>query len=273
MATEFLWQAGRFVHLDRTAPGELLVADSWRSESGRVAAFGYHLARFEDAVGRVSQAEFDWPAVWQGMVDVLASETEASLFPRISLEAASLILAVRPCMPARERTTLALYRGEDPRHSPLIKGPDIPRLAAAKATAPADDVILLAEDGALLETTTGALLHWRDGGIVISNRFEQQLASVTLRQAYDRAMALDIPVTFRAIYPSELGDGPLWFLNSVHGVSPVPEVRVGDDAITVPAHPDAADWQNWWWDTLAPIGDSDFDAGNRRTHPSLRELS
>lgn len=273
MATEYLWQGGAFVPLDREAAGELLVADSWRSEGGRVAAFHYHAVRFADAVGRVSQTVFDWGAVWNALAEVIAREPETSLFPRLSLEPAGLVLAIRPCPPARTQTSLTVLDRVDPRRSPQIKGPDIARLAAAKAKAATDDVILGDSDGALLETSTGALVFWRDGGIVLSNRFERQLASVTLRQVYDRATALRIPVSFRALFPHELGEGPLWFVNAVHGVSPVREVIVRNEKAVIPGHPDVAQWRDWWWGTLDPINEGSRTQERDHPHPSLEPFA
>ncbi|MDJ1372064.1 aminotransferase class IV [Gulosibacter molinativorax] len=272
MTVEYRWQGDAFVRVARDAPGELLVADSWRSEGGRVAAFEYHVARFEDACRRVSHVDYGWRAVWASLIRVIEAEGDASLFPRISLEAVGavagrdsgpspdLILAIRPCPTARDETTLLVYDAPDPRLDPRTKGPDIPRLARAKAAAlaaddatdarAADDIILTDADGALLEASTGSLVHWRDGGIVLSNRFERQLPSVTMRQVTDRAEQLGIPVDYRSIYATELGDGPLWFVNADHGVSPVSEVRAGRQAIAIPAHPDAHEWRDWWWATF-----------------------
>lgn len=268
MAKEFIWRGSAFAPFDRDEVGDLLVADSWRSEAGRVAAFGSHIARFEDAVGRVSRATFNWDAVWHGVAHIILNEAEASLFPRISLEAAGLVLAIRPCPPARAQTTLTVFDGPDPRLTPQIKGPDIPRLAAANATTITDDIILRDADGALVEASAGALVHWLDGKIVISNRFDRQLASVTLWQVYDRAITHGIPATFDTVTTDDLGHGPMWFVNAVHGVSPVSEISVGDAVVPIPEHPDAAEWRAWWWGTLAPISESLRDEAERM-HPSL----
>lgn len=269
MATEYIWQNGRFVQLTRTDPGEILVADSWRSESGRAAAFDYHVARFEDAVGRLADTAIDWNAIWRGATEIILREPERSLFPRISFEPEGIVLAIRPCMKAREFTSLTVLDAPDPRQQPRIKGPDIQRLAAVKVGAATDDVILSDTDGALLEATTGALVFWRDRGIVISNRFEKQLASVTLRQLYDRAHELEIPVAFRPVYASELAEGALWFVNAVHGVSPVFEVTDHDRVIGIPEHPNEGEWRDWWWTTFAPMGAPNTE----RVHPSLERFA
>ncbi|KAB1643108.1 aminotransferase class IV [Gulosibacter chungangensis] len=317
MTVEYRWQGGQFVRFERAAAGEILVADSWRSEATRAAAFDYHVARFEDAVARVSQTRFDWPAIWRGVAALIAAEGAASLFPRISVETSSapgegadiatgtgtgtdmatdrgmgkstgkgnpsgtlidgaleppLVLAIRPCPSAREFTSLTVYDGLDPRQSPQIKGPDIARLAAAKATVGTDDIILRDADGVVLEASTGALVHWLDRQIVLSNRFDRQLASVTQRQVYDRALELEIPVSFRAVRPEELGRGPLWFVNAVHGVSPVLEIHTADGPIAIPEHPQEAEWRDWWWTTLQPIDATVTSLQDRhRTHPALHD--
>lgn len=271
MATEYRWRYDRFEHIPNAPARELLVADSWRSEGGRAAALEYHFARFEDAVGRVGGPAFDWALVWRALSRQLERAPEPSLFPRIGLDTEGLILTVRPCPPARAATTLAVFEGADPRRAPQIKGPDIARLAREKAGAATDDLILRDTDGALLEATTGALVRWRDDGLVISNRFDRQLPSVTLRQVFDRARGMRIPVHFQPLFAAELGDGPLWFLNAVHGISPVREVELAGETITIPEHPDLVRWRAWWWTTLAPITEALDSAATRRRHPSLRE--
>ena len=71
---------------------------------------------------------------------------------------------------------------------------------------------------------------------------------VTLHQVTERAESIGLRITQRRITPECAADHPLWFLNSLHGISPVSEIRTSSDVITPPPHPDYAQWRDWWWD-------------------------
>ena len=74
-----------------------------------------------------------------------------------------------------------------------------------------------------------------------------RLPSVTLHQVVARAETLGLPVVRRRLTPELAAAHPLWFLNSLHGISPVSELYVGDTVITPPAHPCFDEWHDWWW--------------------------
>ena len=97
----------------------------------------------------------------------------------------------------------------------------------------------------MLETTTGALVMWDGDSLCLPDGV--WLPSVTLHQVVARAEKLDMRVERRQLKPELAAKHPLWFLNSLHGISPVSELHVGGDVITPPVHPSFNEWRDWWW--------------------------
>lgn len=233
----YAWH-GSFV--PRDAPdGPLDVADSWRHSSGRTNGLNLHLQRFARAAGPL-------PA---GFVDaMLPLLSEGELFPRIALSQGRLLLDVRSAPPPRPTTSLTYAQAPDPRTQPEVKGPDFAAFRAYRSryqVAGTDDTVIVDRHGAMLETTTGALVMW--GGDTLCLPDGVWLPSVTLHQVVARAERLGMRVERRRLYPELADEHPLWFLNSLHGISSVSELHVGDAVITPPAHPSFDEWRDWWW--------------------------
>ena len=98
----------------------------------------------------------------------------------------------------------------------------------------------------MLETTTGALVMWGNDTLYVPDGIG--LPSVTLHQVTAQAGSKGIKVAPRHITPELATEHPLWFLNSLHGISPVSEIHTSTGVITPPPHPDYAQWRDWWWD-------------------------
>lgn len=238
----YAWH-GRFIPRDFPgAPFE--VADSWRHSHGRANGLDLHLARFEAAAGPL-------PA---GFVDAMLPLIAAGeLFPRIALSGGLLLLDVRPAPPPRPTTRLTYARAADPRTRPEVKGPDLGALRAFRTRhqlAGTDDTVIVDATGAMLETTTGALAAWDGAALLVPDGV--WLPSVTLRQVARRAREAGARVERRRFTPEFAASHPLWFLNSLHGISPVTELRAASgETVRPPTHPDAAEWQSWWWGGFA----------------------
>src|SRR5699024_12378539 len=41
-----------------------------------------------------------------------------------------------------------------------------------------------------------------------------------------------------------LAAGPVWFLNALHGISPVTQIHVGDEVLAPPRHPRENEWRS-----------------------------
>ncbi len=233
---KYAWH-GRFVPRD-FPDGPIDVADSWRHVSGRANGLDLHLTRFERTAGPL-------PA---GFVEkMLPLVGTGDLFPRIASSQGLLLLDVRPAPPPRTTTRLTYIEAPDPRTQPEVKGPDFAALRAYRTRYQQEgtDDTVIAPEGEMLETTTGALVAWDGDTLCIPDGV--WLPSITLHQVASRARELGLRVERRRLTPEFAAERPLWFLNSLHGISPVSQLHVGPDIATPPAHPDAEEWRNWWW--------------------------
>ncbi|MFT3944531.1 MAG: aminotransferase class IV [Ancrocorticia sp.] len=343
-STSYIWSAAGWVRTDEAPSGPLLVADSWRSSDGRVAAFEAHRQRFERSVASVIATEpgaaitsdtslpdpvlgdrratdsttvvaessqpptltVGWEAFWGGVTTIIQRAHRSSgnpeLFPRVSLrsqahnahisgsdvpetslvptlsgEAAApsssqrheatgpsfqapdsyspssrhpeLVLDVRPA-PAIRRATRLLYAPiPDPRHNPRIKGPDLARLSAAREQAVArgfDDLLICANDGSVLETCTGNLMWWDGDAAVFPERQTQLLPGVTAEQVRLRLEEIGVPLRFADVSVAELAGRAVWFLNSLHGISPVSVLSDRGKDVPLAHHPHEDEWREWW---------------------------
>lgn len=272
-----IWKDGTFRSLPVPGDYRLLVIDSWRHRCGKSFGLEQHAARFNVSVAAVGAAlsEQQGHEIWQWIKAHLSNPDNRSreLFPRISLlelgDGTTCIgFEVRPAPAVRETTTLAYYAGEDRRVAPLLKGPDLALFAKLKAgvETAVDDVIISDTDGACLETTTGALVLWKDDVLVLSNRLDKQLPSVTLYQLFQRAREIGQKIEFAPIFPADLNAGPVWFLNALHGISPVTQIHIEFEIINPPRHPRESDWISWWWAQFGAHSDD-------HAHPGLSALA
>ena len=233
----YAWH-GAFVERD-FPDGPLDVADSWRHSSGRTNGLELHLQRFSRVAGPLPE----------GFVDRLMPLLhEGELFPRIALSQGLVLLDVRSAPPPRPSTSLTYVCAPDPRTQPEVKGPDFGAFRAYRSRYQregTDDTVIVDKHGAVLETTTGALVMWDGDTLCLPDGV--WLPSVTLHQVVSRAERLGIRIERRRLKPELAAEHPLWFLNSLHGISPVGELHVGGDVITPPAHLNFDAWRDWWW--------------------------
>ena len=233
----YAWR-GDLVECD-VPDGPLDVADSWRHSNGRTNGLHLHLERFARSAGPLPD----------GFVDKLMPlQRDGELFPRIALSQGLLLLDVRPAPPPRSSTTLTYTQAPDPRTRPEVKGPDFTAFHAYRSryqVEGTDDTMIVDRHGAMLETTTGALVMWDGDTLCVPDGV--WLPSITLHQVVSRAEQLGMRVERRRLTPELAAERPLWFLNSLHGISPVRELHVGDTVITSPAHPCFDEWRDWWW--------------------------
>lgn len=223
----YAWR-GDFVECD-VPDGPLDVADSWRHSYGRTNGLALHFERFSLAAGGLPE----------GFVDKLMPLlSEGELFPRIALSQGLLLLDVRSAPSPRPTTSLTYAPASDPRTQPEVKGPDFDAFRAYRSrhqVAGTDDAVIVDTHGAMVETTTGALVMWDDDILCVPEGV--WLPSITLHQVVARAERLGIRVERRRLTPELVAAHPLWFLNSLHGISPVSELHVGDEVITPPSPP------------------------------------
>lgn len=161
----------------------------------------------------------------------------------------SLLLEIRPAPPLRPFTTLTHLSLPDPRRHPSVKGPDLGRLSRARSHAVAlgfDDLLLCDHDGTVLETCTGSLLWWDGATAVFPKRRSRILPSITADQVRRRLIREGTPVCYDDVAAEDLRGHPLWFVNSLHGISPVTSLVVDAGEVPVGRHPQEGAWQRWW---------------------------
>ncbi|MER0102140.1 aminotransferase class IV [Corynebacterium sp. KPL2734] len=243
--SSYIWHDGTFLPCSRPAAA-CTVADSWRHSAGRTHGLHLHLERFESAAGLL-------PAGFvSAMLELLA---DGELFPRIALIEGNLYLDIRPAPTPRAHTRLTYTQAPDPRVQPLIKGPDLLALAAYREqyqVSGTDDTAIIDAHGTIAEATTGALIAWAGDTLLLPTGV--RLPSVTLRQVLDRCKDLRISTAQRPLTPALAAECPLWFINSLHGISPVSSIHTPHGTITPPPHPEAASWQSWWWQGFSAAG-------------------
>lgn len=257
----FTWTNQQFVPIDAPDTAELLVADSWRVQHGNSWGLSEHVQRFITGMtaqtARVGQLpKIDptvfTPALAQHLREVWRQYAATDLFPRISLEPDHadwrIILVVRPAPNVRTATRLWIPHYIDPRTRPTVKGPDISLLRTLVSEIPADDVVL--HDGTnVVEATTGALLVWDSPDQLVLCQAPGQLASISARRIAAYAKSQGITVTRRPVTIGQIASGeyPVWFSNTLHGISPVTTVVNDAGAKPIAAHPSVAQWQAAWW--------------------------
>ncbi|SDZ43897.1 aminotransferase class IV [Herbiconiux ginsengi] len=146
-----------------------------------------------------------------------------------------LRLRVRAAPRLRETAVLSTYEGPDPRRVPRVKGPDLERLLALRATAQengADEVALL-HDGYVVDGSSSALLWWRGETLVAPASDLARVPSVTARSIRLIATATGTRVVEERARPADLEGCELWIVSALHGITvvevwidgPVLEVR------------------------------------------------
>jgi branched-subunit amino acid aminotransferase/4-amino-4-deoxychorismate lyase len=199
---------------------DLLAADSWLVEDGRVRAVERHWARFE-ATCRAHGVRAGGLAHLRATVAREIPE-RGRWFPRVELRAdGQLALRVRPA-PAREPTVVGWVADiADPRREPRRKGPDLKRLGALRERAKAHgagEAILSDADGRLLEGAFTSLLWWEEETLWGVPEDAPILPGITrgllLELARDRGTA----VAERRPLLHELADRETWLVSALHGI-------------------------------------------------------
>ncbi|HIW45957.1 MAG TPA: aminotransferase class IV [Candidatus Yaniella excrementigallinarum] len=258
----FLWSENTFYPIATSENETLLVADSWRVRSGETWGLDDHVQRFMAGIATQSPEHLAPIAAqhFTAMLDQQLRELSqqypgTDFFPRISVEpyqgAWRIVLLVRSAPPARQTTSLWIPAATDPRKLPTVKGPDIAMLSRMVRNAPADDVVLH-DGGKVHEASTGALLIWPDTRQLVLCQAVQQLPSIAAQRIAQQAKTHNILVTRRPVTIQQIASGrfPVWFANTLHGISAVTTISGVAGRTKVVPHPDLEWWQAAWWNTF-----------------------
>lgn len=250
------WSPSRGLTPAREPAAPLLVADSWLVRDGRVRGFERHRERFLRACGEAGGPplrrllEF-----WRDMADALPRTGE--WFPRVELAPHSLELRLllRHAPPLGTGVRLWAAGQSDPRTVPRRKGPDLAALAGVRERAAgqgAQEAVLVAPSGTVLEAATASVLWWEDDTLCLPPPRLPVLPGVTVALVQERARRDGIHVAHRERTVAELDGREVWLVNALHGIRPVTAWTGGPPLRAAPAER-APQWRAWLDDIMEPL--------------------
>jgi branched-subunit amino acid aminotransferase/4-amino-4-deoxychorismate lyase len=200
---------------------ELLAADSFLVDDGRVRGLELHRARFAGACARYG-VRVD--GFWERAVGELPRE--GRWFPRLELDAdRELAVRLRPAPSLADSVSVRVHDGPDPRREPRIKGPDLDVLGALleRESGGADEVLLCGPDGVVLEAAYASLVWWEGDVLCLPPQDLPVLPSVTVALLHRIAASRAVQIAERSRTPDELDGLEAWLVNALHGIRPVRE--------------------------------------------------
>ncbi|WP_037679639.1 aminotransferase class IV [Streptomyces griseus] len=235
--------------------GQLLAADSWLVREGRMRGHHRHRERFLRACG-----ESGGPPLrrliefWQDATAALPRTGD--WFPRVELAAEShrLRLLLRPAPPLAADVRVWAEGQPDPRSVPRRKGPDLATLARLRARAAshgAEEAVLVAPSGLVLEAANSSIVWWEDDTLCLPSPHLPVLPGVTIGLIQERAARSGIRVAHRDRTLEELDGLEVWLVNALHGIRPV-TAWTGQSLTAGPA-PRAAEWRAWLEEIAEPL--------------------
>jgi branched-subunit amino acid aminotransferase/4-amino-4-deoxychorismate lyase len=260
-----VWSPARGLTPATEVTASLLVADSWLVRDGKVRGLERHRERFLRACGEVGGPpmrrllEF-----WRDMTDALPRTGE--WFPRVELApgAQELRLLLRHAPPLGTGVRVWAAGQSDPRTVPRRKGPDLAALARVRERAcgaGAQEAVLVAPSGCVLEAATASVLWWEEDTLCLPPPRLPVLPGVTVALVQERARREGIPVAHRERTVAELESREVWLVNALHGIRPVTEWTGGPSRaaptkrapVRRPPVKRAPEWRTWLDDAMEPL--------------------
>ncbi|PIM68891.1 aminotransferase class IV [Streptomyces sp. JV178] len=249
------WSPERGLTPGQAEGGRLLVADSWLLRDGRVRGFDRHRERFLRSCGECGAPPLGRVVdFWTDMTAALPRTGE--WFPRVELAAGSLELRMllRPAPPLGADVRVWAAGQPDPRTVPRRKGPDLDALARVRGRASgaqADEAVLIAPSGLVLEAANSSLLWWEDDTLCLPPPRLPVLPGVTTALLLERAARTGVRVAHRERSLADLDGREVWLVNALHGIRPV-AVWTGRP-MTVGRAVHAPQWRKWLDSIMEPL--------------------
>ena len=239
------WHHGRLEKSEESLQPDarILAADSWLVTAGRVRALELHRERFAAACAvqfaddashdhgrplpekRLAPAELR--SFWAAILKVIPPD--GNWFPKVEWRQqpgtkstfGEFVFSLRTA-PARSRSVVVRsHRGSDPRTLPRVKGPDLVALGHARAEAQvygADEAIILAPEGFVVEGAYSALVWWQGNELCVPAAQLARIDSITNKTLVTLAQALGVSVQEELARPADLVGREVWALSALHGI-------------------------------------------------------
>jgi branched-subunit amino acid aminotransferase/4-amino-4-deoxychorismate lyase len=239
------------------ARDQVLVADSWRVESGEAVALARHQDRFNASAMSVGLGEEILTTFWVAVRQIIPAE--GSWFPRVEVVATP----GGPALRYREReapdwlsNAILAVGATDPRTSPLTKGPDLEALMALRrsvANSGASEALILSPAGVIIEGAYSTVMVWREGRSDLSSVAATwpRIPSVTESVLQDIAQEQGISVVEESLTMADLEGAEVWIISALHGIRRATAIVGGPELASTPGRREA--WQELWWQTRTPV--------------------
>lgn len=165
-----------------------------------------------------------------------------------------LRLLVRPAPPLGTEIRLWAAGHPDPRTVPRRKGPDLETLARVRRRAAAEgaqEAVLIAPSGTVLESATASVLWWEDDTLCLPPPRLPVLPGVTAGLVQERALRSGIRIAHRERTVAELDGREVWLVNALHGIRPV--TGWTGRPMRVPPAERAGEWRTWLDGLMEPL--------------------
>ncbi|WP_116112210.1 aminotransferase class IV [Austwickia chelonae] len=201
----------------------MLIVESWRVVDGHIAALDAHRARFLSSCRRhapdlaVSAFEEAWSEF------LLQLPAHGDFFPRLQFdtETKAFRQAVRPSPVRPPTATFWCAPAGDPRRHPEVKGPDLDLLAGLRAQATAagaQEALILAPDGTVVEGAYTAVVWWEESTLCVRDDSLPRLPSVTEERLLGICARRGIPIRRGRLDSRLLSSHETWIVNSLDQV-------------------------------------------------------
>jgi branched-subunit amino acid aminotransferase/4-amino-4-deoxychorismate lyase len=202
---------------------QVLVADSFLVEDGKVRSVDLHIDRFKRALS-LKAPELD--TTFQDFFNqsIALIPRTGRYFPKLEVQEADTLTFVFTLRDAPEQlgpATLWTYPYPDPRKDLSVKGPELSlgyELRTLAQAQGADEAILLNEHDEISEGALSSLVWWRGDVLCAPGDEIPWLESVTRREIFHIAQSLGIATRYEHRTPQDLIGLELWLLSSLQGI-------------------------------------------------------